>query len=82
MALTTNRVTVTGTPVALHSAGPTQLRIFNIGTVTVWVGTSGAGNQRYPVESSEESILTIGAADVVFASVDGLTNGQVAILHN
>lgn len=83
MAITSNKVTVTTTPVALTSGSPTVVRVWNLGGVTVWLGPTGAGNQRYPVEANEEVVINLLANDVLFASVGtGDPASQVAVFYS
>lgn len=83
MAITSNRVTVTTSPVALTSGSPTVVRVWNTGSYTVYVGPTGAGNQRYPVESGEEAVFNLVAADVLFGVVEaGSPAGQVAVFYS
>jgi hypothetical protein len=79
MAHTTNTLAVTSTAAALHTAGPTSIKVRNSGQSVVYVGPTGAGNQKYPIPAGSSEIFTIGAADVLFAVTDPNTTSTVNI---
>ncbi len=79
MALTTAVVSVTDTPGALHSAGPTNITIRNLGTVTALIGPTGS--EDFPLPALESISLVIGATDVVFAATAAGTT-TVAVIHD
>ena len=79
MALGTNVVSVAGTPVALNTAGPTSIKVMNMGLTTIYVGTSGAGNQKFPVFPGMPETFTVANTDVMYAlSPDGTCRVAVA----
>ena len=81
MALMSNSVNVGGSAVALHAAGPAQIRIKNNGLSAVLIGPSGAGAQKYLLESDEVLPLVIGVTEVVFGiSADPSATNQVVVI--
>lgn len=84
MAFTSNIVSVTSTPTALHAAGPTAIHsIRNLGIGTVYLGIAGAGQQKYPLAGGAtiNGPIAIANTEVLFARSDEGTV-QVAILYN
>lgn len=73
-AFTINNVTVTTTPIAVHSAGPTSVTIRNNGTGVVYIGLTGAGNQKFALASGDRQAFTILATEVLFAVSDSGSN--------
>lgn len=79
MAMISNIVTVTTSPTALHTAGPVKLEVRNMSSGIVWIGTSGAGNQKFPVYGGEHVGVSLITTDVIYAITEQGT-AQVAVI--
>lgn len=79
MALSSAVVNVTATATPLHTAGPTQVWVKNLGGTTIFVGSAGA--QLFPVYEDQDYLFTIGSAEVLNAKSEAGTE-PVAVLTN
>lgn len=81
MALASSVVTVGTSPVALNSAGPTRITIFNLDVDSIKLGASGAGNQNLPLAGGSQITLDIAGTDVVYALAQAAGH-RVAVLSS
>lgn len=75
MAFSTSTVTVGTSPVALNSANAsaTQIQIVNTGSSVIYLGTAGAGNQKFPLGGDTMGPIPLAANEQIFARTESGT---------